>query len=91
MVGMNGKHILLMLAHLFRKHGRVIAIEDAVYTLSFQWRYARPTDIRRILVLAQEHELISIQDGRIEAEFLYDSQRLDANQVYIISKQHLDL
>ena len=84
---MNGKHILLMLAHLFRKYGKTIPIEDAVHILSFQWRYANPTTIRKILTLAEENEMISISGDAIEAEFLYDSQILKPNQVTTISQQ----
>ncbi len=87
---MNGKHILLMLTHLFRKQGNPIPLEDAVYTLSFILRYGPPTSIRKILSLAHENELISVTDGYIQAEFLYDNQTLDPNQADILSKQNIN-
>ncbi|MFW9920787.1 MAG: hypothetical protein ACFFED_14375 [Candidatus Thorarchaeota archaeon] len=84
---MNGKHILLMLAHLFRKYGSIITIEDAVHALSFQWRYGNPTKVRKILSLAKQQEMISVMEGRIRAEFLFDSQSLEPNQAMILSRQ----
>ena len=84
---MNGTHILLMLTHLFRKQGKRIPIEDAVYTLSFKWRYGTPTSIRKILTLAQESDMISVSEGYMQAEFLFDSQTLEPNQADILRRQ----
>ncbi|MFW9955439.1 MAG: DUF2240 family protein [Candidatus Thorarchaeota archaeon] len=75
-----------MLSHLFRKHGKTLQISEAVYCLSFQWRYGSPSYIRKILTLASESNLISIEDGVIRAEFLYDSQRLHPNQADALGK-----
>ena len=84
---MKGKHILLMLVHLFRKCGSSIEIDEAVYQLAFKWRYGPPTNIRRLLTVAQENELISINGRYIKAEFLYDLQELNPNQADTLSKQ----
>ncbi len=76
-----------MLAHLFRKCGKQIQLDDAVYRLSFVWRYGTPTNIRRILALAKENEIISHQEGVIQAEFVFTTQQLDPNQADILSSQ----
>ncbi len=79
-----------MLAHLFRKYGSVISIDDAVFILSFQWRYGNPTKIRKILSIAKENEMISVSDRYIQAEFLYDVQALEPNQAIILSGEPLN-
>ena len=84
---MKGKFILLMLAHLFRTCGKQIELDDAVYRLSFIWRYGTPTNIRKILALAKENEMISFQEGVIQAEFVFTKQQLDPNQADILSNQ----
>jgi len=76
-----------MLVHLFRKCGNSIEIDEAVYHLAFKWRYGPPTNIRRLLTVAQENELISINGRYIKAEFLYDLQELNPNQADTLSKQ----
>jgi hypothetical protein len=81
---MQGKYILLMLAHLFRKCGEQIELDTAVYKLSFVWRYGAPTVIRKILALAVNSEMISYSDGMIKAEFIFSSQRLDPNQADVL-------
>ncbi len=84
---MQGKYILLMLAHLFRKCGEQIELTESVYRLAFVWRYGSPTNIRRLLTLAREKQLISYEDGIIKAEFVYTAQILDPNQSDIISNE----
>ncbi|MHA1768283.1 MAG: hypothetical protein ACTSV3_00320 [Candidatus Thorarchaeota archaeon] len=73
---MKGRDMLMILAHLFRKRGREVNIEDAVRFLSFQCRYGRPTEVRRMLTLALNHEMISREGDHIRAEFLYHQQYL---------------
>ena len=77
---MNGKTILLILAHLFRKKGEHPSIDDAVEMLSFKCRYGTPSNIRRMLTLAIENEMITLKDGHLSPEFLYDKQNLSPNQ-----------
>jgi hypothetical protein len=77
---MNGKVILLILAHLFRNKGTRPSIDDAVEFLSFKCRYGTPSNVRKMLTLAIENEMISVKDGYICPEFLYDKQKLSANQ-----------
>ena len=76
-----------MLAHLFRKCGGQVRLDDAVYRLAFVWRYGSPTIIRKILALATEKELISFEDGMIKAGFVFTAQKLDPNQTDIISRE----
>jgi hypothetical protein len=76
---MNGKDILLVLAHLFRSRGPIVSIEDAVECLSFRWRYGSPSNIRRILTLALNKELISREGENIKSEFLFDHQEISPN------------
>ncbi len=76
---MNGRHILLLLAHMFRKMGNPIHVEDAVDFLSFRCRYGRPSDIRRMLTLALENEMVSSENGRLSSEFVYSEQELPYN------------
>jgi hypothetical protein len=78
---MKGKDLLLILAHLFRKKGNQVQIEDAVEFLSFRCRISRPSVVRKIFSLATEYEMISIEDDSIKAEFLYDRQILSPNLV----------
>ncbi|MHA1960245.1 MAG: DUF2240 family protein [Candidatus Thorarchaeota archaeon] len=77
---MNGRDVLLILAHLFRKHGSPVDIEEAVYYLSFKCRYGSPTNVRRMLTAALENQLISLDDKRMNAEFLFDRQELSPVQ-----------
>lgn len=76
---MNGRDMLLVLAHLFRKKGSEVAIEDSVQFLSFSCRYGQPTDVRRLLSTALNNEMISRDGNIIKAEFLYDKQHLPLN------------
>jgi hypothetical protein len=78
---MNGKNILLILAHLFRIKGKHPSIDDAVGFLSFKCRYGNPSNIRRMLTLAIENEMISMRNDHLSPEFLYDKQNLSPNQV----------
>lgn len=87
---MNGTHLLLMLAHLFRKYGGTIPVEEAVYTLSFRWRYSTPSSVRRMLTLSKDLELISVKNGVIRAEFLFNTQQLMPNQSDILSRQKIE-
>jgi len=77
---MNGRHILLILAHLFQRNGSPVSIEDAVRYLSFNCRYGRPSQIRKMLSVALQRELISRDGDMIRAEFLFDRQVLSPNQ-----------
>lgn len=76
---MNGRNILLILSHLFRKKGSPVRIEEAVEFLSFRCRYGRPSDIRRMLTLALENEMVSTKGDMLLSEFLYQEQTLSAN------------
>lgn len=76
---MNGRDILLILAHLFRKKGNPVGISDAVEFLSFQCRYGRPSDIRRMLTLAVENDIVSNEQNVLVSKFLYQEQILPAN------------
>ena len=71
--------MLLVLAHLFRKKGRQVAIEDSVQFLSFSCRYGQPTDVRKLLSTALNNDMISRDGPFIKAEFLYDKQHLPLN------------
>ncbi len=71
--------MLLVLAHLFRKKGNQVAIEDSVHFLSFSCRYGQPTDVRKLLSTALNNEMISRDGTTIKAEFLYDKQHLPLN------------
>ena len=81
---MNGTHILLILTHLFRKRGPKVSIDDAVEYLSFEWRYGSPSNIRRMLTIALGNEMITLSDGMISPNFLYDRQILSPNQSAIL-------
>ena len=76
---MNGRDMLLVLTHLFRKKGNEVTIDDAINFLSFQCRYGIPTNVRRLFSLALENEMISREDNRIIAEFLFNKQMLPLN------------
>ena len=76
---MNGRDMLLVLAHLFRKQGGHVAIEKAVHFLSFNCRYGIPTDVRKLLSAALKNEMISLDGNKIKAEFLFDKQHLPLN------------
>ncbi|MBD3160348.1 MAG: DUF2240 family protein [Candidatus Lokiarchaeota archaeon] len=78
---MNGRQVLLILAHLFRKKGKYVNIEEAVHYLSFRCRYGKPSDIRRLLTFALEQGMISRSDDEISAGFLYEVQDLSPNQI----------
>jgi len=71
--------MLLVLAHLFRKQGSQVTIESAVHFLSFSCRYGMPTDVRKLLSTALNNEMISRDENRIKAEFLFDKQHLPLN------------
>jgi hypothetical protein len=77
---MNGKNILLILAHLFRMEGEHPSVDDAVEFLSFKCRYGTPSNIRRMLTLAIENEMISLKGDQLSPEFLYNKQNLSPNQ-----------
>ncbi len=84
---MNGKHVLLILAHLFRKKGGSIAIDNAVEYLSFRCRYGTPSNIRRLLFLGLQNEMISKDNDLINAEFLYDKQEISPNIIQILHEK----
>ncbi len=71
--------MLLVLAHLFRKQGSQVPIESAVHFLSFSCRYGMPTDVRKLLSAALNNDMISRDDNKIKAEFLFDKQTLPLN------------
>lgn len=73
---MNGRDMLLVLAHLFRQRGNPVSIVEAVDFLSFKCRYGAPTDVRKMLSIALKKEMISMKNNGILAEFLYDKQVL---------------
>jgi len=76
---MNGRDMLLVLTHLFRKKGKDILISDAINFLSFQCRYGSPTQVRKLFSMALKNEMISRNVDRIVAEFLFDKQNLPLN------------
>jgi hypothetical protein len=78
---MNGRDLLLILTHLFRKKGNPVQIEDAVEFISFRCRYGRPSQVRRMLTMAVSNEMISRVEDSITAEFLYNRQSLSPNLV----------
>lgn len=81
---MNGRDLLLILAHLFRKKGNPVQLEDAVEFISFRCRYGCPSKIRRMLTMASGNEMISRDADSIIAEFLYDKQILSPNLVEVL-------
>jgi hypothetical protein len=76
---MNGRDLLLVLAHLFRKKGNPVDLERAVEFLSFRCRYGPPSAIRKLLTIAEDNEMISLDDALVKAEFLFDKQVLSPN------------
>jgi hypothetical protein len=76
---MNGRDMILVLAHLFRKKGSPVSIVEAIDFLSFRCRYGAPSDVRKMLTTALLNEMISKNDNNILAEFLYDKQTLPVN------------
>ncbi len=76
---MNGRDLLLILTHLFRKKGDSVRVEDAVEFISFRCRYGSPSQIRRLLTMAMDNEMISRAEDLIKAEFLHDRQNLSPN------------
>jgi hypothetical protein len=88
---MNGRDLLLILTHLFRKKGDPVRVEDAVEFISFRCRYGRPSQIRRLLTMAMAQEMISKNEDLVKAEFLYDKQVLPPNLVLVLkNKVRLD-
>ncbi|MHA2025499.1 MAG: hypothetical protein ACW98U_06315 [Candidatus Thorarchaeota archaeon] len=87
---MNGRDLLLILTHLYRKKGNPVLIEDAVEFISFRCRYGSPSKVRRMLTLATGNEMIAREADSIKAEFLYDKQVLSPNLVDIL-KDRLDV
>jgi hypothetical protein len=81
---MNGRNMLLVLAHLFRKRGNPVSLIEAVDFLSFKCRYGSPTDIRKMLAIAVNNEMISYRESNLSAEFLYDKQLLPTNLSYAL-------
>jgi hypothetical protein len=81
---MNGRDLLLILTHLFRKKGNPVLVEDAVEFISFRCRYGRPSQVRRMLTMAIGNEMITRTEGSIKAEFLYDRQILSPNFAEIV-------
>ena len=84
---MNGRDLLLILTHLFRKRGNPVQVEDAVEFISFRCRYGRPSQVRRMLTMAIDNEMISRIGDSLEAEFLFDRQNLDPNLVHALSNK----
>ena len=76
---MNGRDLLLILTHLFRKKGNPVLVEDAVDFISFRCRYGAPNQIRRMIKMAIDNEMVSLSHDVIKAEFLFDKQNLSPN------------
>jgi hypothetical protein len=76
---MNGRDMILVLAHLFRKKGSPVPIVEAVDFLSFKCRFGAPSVMRKLLATALNNEIISKEGSNIIAEFLYDKQTLSLN------------
>lgn len=83
-MSMNGRDVLLILTHLFRKKGNPIQVEDAIEFISFRCRYGQPSQIRRMLTMAIDNEMISRYEDSIKAEFLFDQQVLSPNLAEIL-------
>jgi hypothetical protein len=81
---MNGRDLLLILTHLFRKKGNPVRVEDAVEFISFRCRYGSPSQVRRMLTMALGNEMIVRDADLIKAEFLYDKQILSPNLVEML-------
>ncbi len=56
-------------------------IEEAVSFLSFRCRLGRPSDIRRLLTIALENEMVNREGNSIKAGFLYEKQELPIDLV----------
>jgi len=84
---MNGRDLLLILTHLFRKKGNPVRIEDAVEFISFRCRYGCPSQVRRMLTVASGNEMIAKDSDSIKAEFLYDKQILSPNLVEMLKNR----
>ncbi len=78
---MNGRNLVLILAHLFRIFGPVVSIDDAVEFLSFRCHYGPPTEIRKALAMALQKEMISRKGDSIRASFIYDTQILTVGKL----------
>ncbi len=78
---MNGRDLLLVLAHLFRKKGNPVDMECAVEFLSFRCRYGPPSAIRNLLTIAENNDMISREGAKVKAEFLFDKQVLSPNLI----------
>ncbi len=76
---MNGKDLLLILSHLFRKKGDPVRVEDAVEFISFRCRYGKPSQVRRLLTMAIDNGMIARSEDLLKAEFLFDRQYLAPN------------
>jgi hypothetical protein len=74
---MDGRMTLLVLAYLLQKMGSPISVGDAVYCLSFEYRYGAPSAIRSMLTAALQNGMISRRDDMVEAAFLYEKQIFD--------------
>jgi hypothetical protein len=83
---MNGRDLLLILTHLFRKKGNPVRIEDAVEFISFRCRYGAPTKVRRMLTVGTQNDMIDRDEDWIKAKFLYDKQILSPNLVEILKE-----
>lgn len=81
---MNGRDLLLILTHLFRKKGEPVRVEDAVEFISFRCRYGSPSQVRRLLTMAMNNEMISRAEDSLKAEFLYDRQNLSPNLASVL-------
>jgi len=84
---MNGRDMLLVLAHMFRKLGDEVTIDDAIQFLSFNCRYGYPTNVRRLFSAALENEMITYDGKVIKAEFLFDKQHLPLNLSAVLSNK----
>jgi hypothetical protein len=82
---MNGRDLLLILAHLFRMKGNPVQIEDAVEFISFRCRYSQPSQVRRMLTMAITNGMVSRNNKILKAEFLFDRQKLPPNLISILS------
>ncbi|RDE17339.1 MAG: hypothetical protein C4K49_03415 [Candidatus Thorarchaeota archaeon] len=78
---MNGREVLLILAHLFRKQGCPVKVEEAVELLSFRWRFGTPSNVRRMLTVALQNDLISREGELLCPVFLFDRQALGPDLV----------
>ncbi|MFX1606909.1 MAG: hypothetical protein ACFFDD_13525 [Promethearchaeota archaeon] len=81
---MNGRDLLLILTHLFRKKGNPVQVEDAVEFISFRCRFGRPSQVRRMLTMAIDNGMVSRNQDSLKAEFLYDRQILIPNLLHAL-------